>query len=211
MIDSEVRIDKKLNINTRGVIDWPLGVNLEYFRTESTLYSDLEHFTKEYDLLGDANLVDFGSGKGRVVFYFNYQLQMKTTGLEINNKSYQELVNNLKTYREKYPQKGKDISLYKEKAENYQIKDEENIFYFFNPFTVKIFKVIMKNIKRSLKENPRVVDIVIYYPSLNYTHYLDKQEGFHFIQLIKTPKYDINSRECFKVFRYHPKENKIEG
>lgn len=204
MIDNEVKLDKKLNINTRGVIDWPLGVNLEYFRTESTLYSDLEHLTREYDLLADANLVDFGSGKGRVIYYFNYQLKIKTTALEINNKSYRELMHNFKSYKEKYPQESKNISIYKEKAEDYQIKDDENIFYFFNPFTVKIFKEIIENIKQSLKENPRVIDIIIYYPSLNYTHYLDKQEGFHFIQLIKTAKYDINSRECFKVYRYHP-------
>lgn len=201
---NERKYDKKLNIKTRGEIDWPLGVNLEYFRTESTLYRDLNRLVEEYDLLPNAKLVDFGSGKGRIIYYFNHQLKIEATGIELSKRAYNQLLKNFRNYTEKYPILSKKIHFYKMKAEDYQIKKDENIFYFFNPFTIKIFKMIVKNIEKSLKENQRVVDIIIYYPGLSYTHYLDQQSDFHFIQLIKTKKYSINSRECFKVYRYYP-------
>lgn len=196
--------DKKLNINTRGIVEWPLGVNLEYYRTESTLYSDLDRFIEQYDLLPKAKLVDFGSGKGRILYYFNHQLNIPTSGIELSEVAYHQLVNNFGTYSKKHPGLARKISLHKMKAEDYRIKADENIFYFFNPFTIKIFKTILQNIEQSLVENQRTADIIIYYPSVNYTHHLDNHSDFHFIQLIKTPKYDINSRECFKVYRYHP-------
>lgn len=201
---TERKHDKKLNINTRGIVEWPLGVNLEYYRTESTLYSDLARFIEQYDLLEDAKLVDFGSGKGRILYYFNHELSIPTVGIELSEVAYHQLTNNYATYSKKHPALARKITLYKMKAEDYQIKADENIFYFFNPFTIKIFKRILKNIEQSLAENPRIADIVIYYPAVNYTHYLDNHSDFHYLQLIKTPKYDINSRECFKVYRYHP-------
>lgn len=200
----EIKQDKKLNIDTRGIVEWPLGVNLEYFRTESTLYSDLDHLIKEYDLLADANLVDFGSGKGRVLYYLNHQLGIETKGIELSKRAYSHLANNLESYSQKYPSLSEKIRIHQMKAEEYPIKSDENIFYFFNPFTIKIFKKILQNIMKSLEENQRIVDLVIYYPGLNYTQFLDKQTDFHFIQLIKTSKYYVNSRECFKVYRYHP-------
>lgn len=200
----ERKHDKKLNINTQGIVEWPLGVNIEYFRTESTLYSDLDRLIDQYDLLDNAKLVDFGSGKGRILYYFNYRYEIPTTGIELSDVAYHQLVNNFATYSKQHPGLARKVTIHKMKAEDYQIKPDENIFYFFNPFTLKIFKTILKNIEQSLVENPRTVDIIIYYPSVNYTSYLDNHTDFHFIQLVKTPKYFINSRECFKVYRYHP-------
>lgn len=201
---NEQKYDKKLNISTRGIVNWPLGVNLEYFRTESTLYRDLNRFIKEYDLLPQAKLVDFGSGKGRIVYYFNYYWDIPTTGIEFSRTAYRQLTNNFNRYAEKFPALSEKITIHEMKAEEYIIKEDDNIFYFFNPFTVAIFKEIFTNIKKSLEKNPRIVDIIIYYPGFNYTHYLEQETDFHFIQLIKTRKYYINSRECFKVYRYHP-------
>ncbi len=200
----ERKHDKELNIDTRGIVEWPLGVNLEYFRTESTLYSDLDRFIDQYDLLDQAKLVDFGSGKGRILYYFNYRYQIPTSGIEFSEVAYHQLMNNFASYSEKHPGLARKISTYKMKAEDYEIKKDENIFYFFNPFTLKIFKEVLQNIEHSLTENPRIADIIIYYPSVNYTEYLDNYSDFHFLQLVKTPKYFINSRESFKVYRYHP-------
>ena len=196
--------DKKLNIDTRGIVEWPLGVNLEYFRTESTLYSDLDNFVNQYDLLDQAKLVDFGSGKGRILYYFNYRYQIPTIGIEYSDVAYYQLMNNFASYSKKYPGLAQKISIHKMKAEDYEIKADENVFYFFNPFTLKIFKKVLQNIEVSVANHPRIVDIIIYYPSVNYTEYLDNYSDFHFLQLIKTPKYFINSRECFKVYRYYP-------
>lgn len=197
-------VDQKLNINTTGLIDWPRGVNLDYFRTESTSYKDLDRFIHYYDLLDNAKLVDYGSGKGRIVFYFNYVLDIPTTGLEVNEVAFSHFQQNYINYQEKFPAKAKDVSLVEMKAEQYHVKDDENTFYFFNPFTVKIFEKVIERIEYSLKENPRVADVILYYPGFDYTLYMDKYSQFDLVQTIKTPMYYINNRECFKVFRYFP-------
>lgn len=204
MAKEDLSLDKELNIDTGGLIDWPRGVNLDYFRTESTLYNDLERFLQAYDMPEQAKLVDFGSGKGRIVFYMNNKAQIPTTGIEVNAVSYQYLLENFASYQQKFPQEASDILLLELMAEEYMIKPDDNIFYFFNPFTSKIFEKVVRNIQDSLSEHPRVADIVLYYPSFDYTLYLDKFAPFDLIQTIKTPKYYINNRECFKVFRHYP-------
>lgn len=135
---NEKRNDRKLNINTRGIIDWPLGVNLEYFRAESTLYRDLKRFKKYYIFLPNSKLVDFGSGKGRIIYYFNNHLKISTVGIEYNDLAFQHLSSNFQSYAKKYSTLSKKITIYKMKAENYKIKTDENIFYFFNPFTFNL-------------------------------------------------------------------------
>lgn len=196
--------DDEMNIETTGLIEWPHGVNLDYFRTESTSYKDLDRFIHSYVQPENPHLVDFGSGKGRIVFYFNYELDIPTTAIEVNRKAFGYLQNNYFNYQEKFPKKAEKLTILEEKAENYKIKKEDNIFYFFNPFTLKIFKKVIQQIERSLKEHPREADVILYYPGYDYIFYLEKYSMFSLLQTIKTPMYPVNNRECFKVFRYIP-------
>lgn len=139
------QVDKKLNIETTGLIEWPRGVNLDYFRTESSSYRDLDHLIENYDLRENSHLVDYGSGKGRIVYYLNHQLDIPTTGIEVNKVAFSQLTENYSTYKEKFPKKASNILLLEDKAEEYEVKETDDIFYFFNPFTVNIFeKVIQK-------------------------------------------------------------------
>jgi len=198
--------DEEMNIDTTGLIDWPHGVNLDYFRTESTSYKDLDRFIHSYVQLDNPYLVDFGSGKGRIVFYFNHELDIPTTAIEVNRVAFSYLQKNYIKYQEKFPEKAHKLTILEEKAEDYQVKKEDNIFYFFNPFTLKIFKKVIRQIEHSLREYPREADIILYYPGYDYTFYLEKYSMFGLIQTIKTPMYPVNNRECFKVFRYIPKK-----
>lgn len=197
-------MDKKLNIETTGLVEWPLGVNLNYFRTESSSYKDLDRLISFYDFPKDGRLVDYGSGKGRIVFYLNYKVGVKTTGIEINRISYSHLIENYNSYQEAYPDKARDVLLLRTKAEEYQVREEDNVFYFFNPFTGIIFGRVIRKIEESLKKHPRQVDIILYYPNVDYTVFLENRTDFRLIQVIKTPKYFLDNRECFKVYRYSP-------
>jgi len=201
---SDQKKDEEMNIETIGLVEWPSGTHLDYFRTESSSYKDLDRLLEQYDLQKDSHLVDFGSGKGRIVFYLNYQLNIPTTGIEVSKEAFSYLKDNYTNYQEKYPKKAEGISLIKKKAENYTVKKTDDIFYFFNPFTVNIFGEVIQNIEASLEKHPRVADIILYYPGVAYAHYLESKSPFDLIQVIKTPKYFLNNRECFKVFRYFP-------
>lgn len=200
------KMDRELNIKTTGLIEWPRGVNMDYFRTESSSYADLDRFIEEYDWMEDSRLVDFGSGKGRIVFYLNHRLGIPTTGIEINGVAYSHLMQNYTDYQMKFPNKAKDITLLEIKAEDYLIKSSDNVFYFFNPFMVNIFEEVALNIEESVLEHPRVVDIILYYPGIAFGYYLDKYSPFKKIKTIKNKKYMLNNRECFEVYRYDPND-----
>ena len=58
---------------------------------------------------------------------------------------------NLESY-----EKTDDISFVYSKAEEY-IPDEANCFYFFNPFSSKIFRQVLIRIGQSVERNPRDV------------------------------------------------------
>lgn len=197
-------MDKKLNIETTGLVEWPFGVNLNYFRTESSSYTDLARLINNYEFPEDGQLVDYGSGKGRIIFYINYRLGIRTTGIEVNRVTYSHLMENYNNYRTVYPKKAKNVLLLKTMAEEYPVRPEDNIFYFFNPFTGIIFGKVIRKLEASLREYPRQVDIILYYPSDDYTLFLDLQTEFELIQVIKTPKFFLNKRECFKIYRYTP-------
>ena len=151
-------MDKELNIKTTGLIEWPFGVNMDYLRTESSSYADLDRFIEEYEGLENSRLVDFGSGKGRILYYLNYRLGIPTTGIEVNDAAFSHLVQNYADYVDKFPKRGQDIRLLEIKAEDYLVEANDNVFYFFNPFMVNIFEKVLNNIEESIKEHPRVVE-----------------------------------------------------
>lgn len=198
-------MDKELNIKTTGLIEWPFGVNMDYLRTESSSYADLDRFIEEYDGLEHSRLVDFGSGKGRVLYYINHKLGIPTTGVEVNGAAFSHLVQNYGDYIDKFPKRGQDITLLEIKAEEYVVRVDDNVFYFFNPFMVNIFEKVINNIEASIQKEPRVVDIILYYPEISFGYYLDHKTPFEKVQKIKNKKYQLNNRECFEVYRYTPK------
>lgn len=122
----------------------------------------------------------------------------------MNQAAYSHLHKNLLDYESTFNNKRSNISILEIKAEEYMVKKKDDIFYFFNPFTVKIFEKVVQEIENSLALYPRVVDIILFYPNVTYTHFLERNTSFHLVQTIKNPKYFINSRECFKVYRYIP-------
>lgn len=71
---------------------------------------------------------------------------------------------NKKTYRRNRKHIKAPIQLEYALAEQYKVAEKDNRFYFFNPFFLKIFKQVIRNIKKSLQKVPREVELIIYYP-----------------------------------------------
>lgn len=157
--------DKKLGIHTTGVNRLSAKDYPENFQTESTDYYVLDELFKKYALRTSGRFIDFGCGKGRVLFYLHHEFNQRVVGIELNPTSFSELDENLKNYSNKYPHSEQDITIYQGYAEEYQIQAEDTIFYFFNPFSLRIVKKIFENILDSIRENPREIEIIFYYPN----------------------------------------------
>ena len=87
-------------------------------------------------------------------------------------------------------------------AEGYDIEKEDNRFYFFNPFSLRIFQKVIDNILRSVEDHPRSVDIILYYPTSEYSHFLEIHTVFELWKEIRLPGlYEENNNERFLIFR----------
>lgn len=173
-----------------------------YNHYEATPYSILYALFQKYNLKGTDSFVDFGCGKGRLLFYVHHRFGVPVTGVEMNEQLYEKTLKNRTKYLQKAKEKQGSIQVKCCLAENYEVKETENIFYFFNPFSVKIFAKVIGNILESIERQQRVVDIILYYPPAQYIQYLKENTPFGLVQEIKVPGlHRINNEERFLIFR----------
>ena len=166
---SNLKGDKELNIKTRGLRKWDKSGL--YNRTESTPYLSLDMLTKRYPVSTEDSFVDFGSGKGRVVSYIFNSWNIPVTGVELDLQAYQEAFENRDSFFAKHHELEsvkEDFQLEVIHAEQYKIKDRENIFFFFKPFHVRIFEQVLDNIIKNSEELGKEVFIILYCPTDEY-------------------------------------------
>ncbi len=192
----EFYYDKLLNIRTgKGQRD--NEGSLHYHPYEPTPYGALEELFKQYEVDSSDRIVDFGCGKGRVNFFIHYFYGACIVGVEMNERFYQEAVENLRTYQRK-TKKAAGLEFCCCLAEDYQIKPEDNVFYFFNPFTIQIFMKIIGNILKSAEKRRRKIELVLYYGSEDYMFFLENQTPFELMEEVLLP--GVSERDPFERF-----------
>lgn len=198
---NEQYFDALLHIKTGGV-QKGFTRSVHYHRYEPTPYSALETLFQEYELNRDDRIVDFGCGKGRLLFYLHHFFRPTVVGVEMNETFYQVAVENRKRYF-KSDKSGEDqIQLYSCLAEEYPIHPLDNRFYFFNPFTIQIFMKIVNNILLSVEESKREVELVLYYPPEDYIYFLESNTSFVLQEEVILPDlYEHNPNERFLIYR----------
>lgn len=196
--------DSNLNIKTTGIREWK-DPNVPFNRCESTPYQSLNQLFKSYRIKKTDQIVDFGVGRGRVTFYIHNTFHVPVTGIEVNDLTYDEVVKNKKTYRLQAKHIKAPINIEYGLAEHYEVKDTDNIFYFFNPFSIGIFKTVVKNIIESVTEQKRTVDIILYYPLDEYKDFLKKETSFVLMNKIYVPERK-DKKEKFLIYRLLEKD-----
>ncbi|MCA1060648.1 SAM-dependent methyltransferase [Rossellomorea aquimaris] len=196
----EHEFDTLLNIKTTQP---QIGFHrsFHYHRYEPTPYAALKELFQQYELKNSDRVVDFGCGKGRLNFFIHHHFQSTVVGVEMNDDFYEECLRNLATYQEKTRMKTDMISFRHCLAEDYDIHPEDNRFYFFNPFSVQIFMGIINNILRSVEAFPRDIEILLYYSSDDYVHYLEDHPLFQLRKEVSlTGEFEANEYERFLVY-----------
>lgn len=177
--------------------------NDDYYRYEPTSYSglicafdELENVMTRYD-----RLVDFGCGKGRVLFYVNQRFQCEVCGIEVDEELYENALDNRAYFNTRFRGTSDYIEIINGKAEEYEIRPEDNFFYFFNPFGIRIFEQVIANIKRSVQEHPRKVFVLMYYPEEEYrTHMRNSQ--FKLFRIVRLPTYEMDWDEKVLIYEW---------
>lgn len=192
-------IDKDLNIKTIGLRDWSDPKTL-YNRYEGTPYRALDSLLRAYEINERDKIVDFGCGRGRVIFYIYNKSKPSMVGIEAHDLTYEEALENKGRYLKN--SKNKDISIEFKHilAENYEIDEDANIFYFFNPFSIKIFRLVVANILESFNRKTRTIDLILYYPFPDYRSYMEDKTPFKIFKIINVNKTKERQEE-FIIYR----------
>ena len=192
--------EKLLNINTSGNENWN-KTSPHNHPYQPTLYEALDTFFEKYDLDEDDHIVDFGSGKGRIVFYINHFFRCYATGVEMNEIYYNESLLNKSKYIQKHKKMEDKVNFYCNLSQNYNVEEKDNKFYFFNPFSVQIFMKVIENILKSFEKNPRDMDLIIYYPSDEYIQFLEYRTPFMLENEIMLEElYKNDDKEKFVIY-----------
>ncbi|HLS24166.1 MAG TPA: SAM-dependent methyltransferase [Pseudogracilibacillus sp.] len=200
---SERKFDRNLHIRTVGLREWGKEAN-KYNRYEATPYQALEQLFETYSFEPGDQLIDFGCGRGRVVFYVHNRFNIPVTGIEAHDTTFEEALMNEEIYLRNHAHLDAPIQFEFALAEQYEIAEEYNKFFFFNPFSVKIFKQVMKNIMESYKRYPRTIEIILYYPLNDYIHFLRNHTPFELINKIKVRNGEHGSYGRFEIYRLRP-------
>lgn len=200
---AERKYEQTLGIRTSGLREWR-NRKVPYNRYEPTPYKALEQLFREYKIERNDKVVDYGCGRGRVTFYIHHRFRVPVTGIEVNDLTFDEAIDNKASYRMKAKHIEAPIRLKYGLAEQYEVKNTDTLFYFFNPFSVQIFEKVLQQITASIREHQRTVDIILYYPLQSYKRVMQETE-FTLINRIPVP--EINDPQAkFLIYRYQVKE-----
>ena len=190
--------DKELKIDTSGI---QKDQHHSYYnhKYEPTSYEILGQLFDELPLNSSVTFVDYGCGKGRLNFYVNHRFHCHSIGIELNQSYYEDAIQNLSSYSGTHKEQ---IKFHCMPAQSYVLNGFETHFYFFNPFSVEIFRHVIQNIYESIEENPRECILILYYPDSDYIYYLENHTGLQFIKEIKLIGSQKDSRECFCVYKF---------
>ena len=163
MTDNENIWDNLLNIKTTGRDE----ENADEYRYpyEPTPYCVLERLIESGFIGENDTVLDYGCGKGRVDFFLSHQTKVNTIGIEYDERIYNDAQENNNESIAK-------AEFVLARAEEYEVPEEVNRCYFFNPFSVEILHKVMARIIGSYYENPREMYLFFYYPSDEYISYL---------------------------------------
>lgn len=196
---NEQYYEKLFNIQTAG-FQYGFPKLAQYHRYEPTPYSGLVQLFACYSLPEDACFVDIGCGKGRVPIYVHQQFQIPVIGIEMDQKFFIEAEHNRTQYLKKMKRNSAPIQLINGLAETYSLKGNENVFFFFNPFSIHVFRQMMNRIIDSIEQKKREVDIILYYPAPEYMHYLQQELALRCLVEVKLAN-EKNENERIVVFR----------
>ena len=94
------------------------------------------------------------------------------------------------------------MSFFLANAETYDVEDDADTFYFFNPFSLKVLQSVIGKIRESWYRQPREILLCFYYPSDEYVSYLMTVPELSFLDEIDCSDFfeGENEREKILIF-----------
>lgn len=111
----------------------------------------------------DSVFVDLGCGKGKMLLLAPRFGFKKVVGVDFSGQLCECARKNISIYQRKTGFNA-EVQVIHSDVVDYKIKDDENVFYLFNPFDEVVLKKVFENIYSSAEKNPRPVFVIYYRP-----------------------------------------------
>ena len=131
----------------------------------------------------DSVFVDLGCGKGRVLLIASEFGFSEVRGVEFVHELCKITRNNCAVYKSKTGVRS-EFQIIESDVVNYVIKNDENVFFMFNPFNEEVLSRVFDNIITSLYIQPR--RILIIYLNPRRGNIIEQQDNF-----IKSGEFDF--------------------
>lgn len=167
MIKQEVSGENKYGINTTGEDNLDkldeLGIDLSH----ATIYMPvsfklMEEILKELKTIKLNHFLDLGCGKGRALCIAAHYGFNKVTGLDLSKDLCDIATENLLKTKLKVPEL--QFKVINNDAFYFEIPDDVDCIFLFNPFDEIIMSAVVDNIFKSLQNNPRKIKIIYVNP-----------------------------------------------
>lgn len=193
---NEISWDRLLKIHTSGRDD--TGADQNHYPYEPTPYCVLERLAASGYISRDNTVVDYGCGKGRVDFYLAYQIRCSCIGVEYDQRIFLDALANQQT-----SVSGHRTEFLRRSAERFIPPEKADRFYFFNPFSMKLFRKVFGRLKKHYYRTHRELLLFFYYPSDEYLSFLMAERELSFLDEINCRDLfeEHDSRETIMVFR----------
>lgn len=112
--------------------------------------------------------IDFGSGKGRALILAYEAGYQHVTGVEFEPSLCQQARENLVKAELNY------VEIIEQDAAAYPVPEDSTLFYFYNPFNIRVLEKVLANIVDSISHNPREAYIVYAMPNHTEAFYPDR-------------------------------------
>lgn len=162
---NEEKWDRLLQIRTSGRDD--SHADQYRYPYEPTPYCVLERLADSGYLRKGNTLLDYGCGKGRVEFFLFWQTRCRSIGIEYDERIYEKAAEN-----QKRAAAAGRVTFELVNAEQFQVPEEVDRIYFFNPFSLEILQKVISRIIDSYYAAPREILLFFYYPSDEYISFL---------------------------------------
>ena len=162
---NEEKWDRLLQIRTSGRDD--SHADQYRYPYEPTPYCVLERLADSGYLRKGNTLLDYGCGKGRVEFFLSWQTRCRSIGIEYDERIYEKAVEN-----QKRAAAAGRVTFELVNAEQFQVPEEADRVYFFNPFSLEILQKVISRIIDSYYAAPREILLFFFFFSYEYISFL---------------------------------------
>lgn len=167
MIKQEIRGERKYKINTVGadeLIDLEeLGIDVSHSAIYMPVsFNLLEEIFEQIPVTQRNHFLDLGSGKGRALCMAAYHGFKQVTGLDFSRNLCEIAKANLTKTRISIP--SFNFTIVNNDAFYFEIPDDVDCIFLFNPFDEIIMSGVVNNIFESLQNNPRKIKVIYVNP-----------------------------------------------